>query len=86
MSAITRNHNTVTVRNEVAKVMFLHVSLSHSVHGGCLGVLSQHALQVVSQHALQKGDLLGGWVLASGGLAPKGVPALWGLLLRGVCS
>ena len=23
-----------TVRNEVAKVMFLHLSVSHSVHGG----------------------------------------------------
>ena len=46
--------NILTVRNEVAKVMFLHVSVSHSVHGG--GVLSQHALQVVSQHALQQGD------------------------------
>ena len=30
--------------------MFLHLSVSHSVHGG---VVSQHALQVVSQHALQ---------------------------------
>ena len=44
-----------TVRNEVAKVMFLHVSVSHSVHRG---VLSQHALQVVSQHALQWGGVL----------------------------
>ena len=27
----------LTVRNEVAKVMFLHLSVSHSVHrGGCL--------------------------------------------------
>ena len=64
--------------------MFLHVSVSHSVHrGGCYpsvycrwypsmpcrgGVLSQHALQVVSQHALQQ----------------EGVPAPGGYLLRGV--
>ena len=41
----------ITVRNEVAKVMFLRLSVSHSVHGG---VLSQHTLQVVSQHALQQ--------------------------------
>ena len=31
------NMNFITVRNEVAKVMFLHLSVSHSVHGGvCL--------------------------------------------------
>ena len=50
--------------------MFLHVSVSHSVHRGgggvcaipaCLsagGVVSQHALQVVSQHALQWGGAI----------------------------
>ena len=27
-------HVLITVRNEVAKVMFLHLSVSHSVHGG----------------------------------------------------
>ena len=31
-------------QTKFAKVMFLHVSVSHSVHGG--GVVSQHALQV----------------------------------------
>ena len=43
-------HFIITVRNEVAKVMFLHVSVI--LFGG--GVLSQHALQVVSQHALRQ--------------------------------
>ena len=44
------------LQTKFAKVMFLHLSVRHSVHGG--GV-SQHALQVsvyrgvVSQHALQ---------------------------------
>ena len=40
-------------QTKFAKVMFLHVSVSHSVHRV---VVSQHALQVsggVSQHALQ---------------------------------
>ena len=27
----------ITVRNEVVKVMFLHLSVSHSVHGGVPG-------------------------------------------------
>ena len=59
----------ITVRNEVAKVMFLHVSVSHSVHRkGRL--LSQHALQVVSQHALQQGGLLLGGVPTPGGCSP----------------
>ena len=50
--------------------MFLHLSVSHSVHRG---VVSQHALQVVSQHALQvsrptpKGKVEGS-VLGGGGL------------------
>ena len=42
----------ITGRNEVAKVMFLHVSVILLTGGG--GVLSQHALQEVSQHALQQ--------------------------------
>ena len=44
-------------QTKFAKVMFLHVSVSHSVHrGGWVGreVVSQHALQVVSQHVLQQ--------------------------------
>ena len=32
-----------TIRNEVAKVMFLHLSVSHSVHNG--GLVSHHALR-----------------------------------------
>ena len=52
----------LTVRNEVAKVMFLHMSVilfmggvvsQHALQWG--GVLSQYALQVVSQHAFQQG-------------------------------
>ena len=31
---ITLNRSIITVRNEVAKVMFLHLSVSHSVHRG----------------------------------------------------
>ena len=38
-----------TVRNEIAKVMFLQVCVCPRG-----GVVSQHALQVVSQHALQQ--------------------------------
>ena len=76
----------ITVRNEVAKVMFLHVSVILFTGGG---VLSQHALQVVSQHALQQGGLLWGGCLFQGGSAPggvcsQGVPALGGLLPVGV--
>ena len=88
----------ITVRNEVAKVVFTRVC--DSVHRG---VLSQHALQVVSQHALQRGGCLlpGGSALgglpalgvcapggsapggpAPGRSAPRGVPAL----AEGVCS
>ena len=37
-------------QTKFAKVMFLRVSVSHSIQGG---VVSQHAMQVVSQHALQ---------------------------------
>ena len=37
-------------QTKFAKVMFLHVSVSHSVHRG---LVSKHAVQVVSQHALQ---------------------------------
>ena len=44
--------NFITVRNEVGKVMFLHVSVILSTGG-----ISQHALQVVSQHALQQGGI-----------------------------
>ena len=40
----------ITVRNEVAKVMFLQECVCPL--GG--GVVTQHALQVVSQHALQQ--------------------------------
>ena len=37
VSTITDKIPVITVRNEVAKVMFLHLSVSHSVHGGvCL--------------------------------------------------
>ena len=43
-----------TVRNEIAKVMFLQVCVRPRG-----GVVSQHALQVVSQHALQQ--VWGGW-------------------------
>ena len=77
-----------TVRNEVAKVMFLHMSVSHSVHRV---VLSQHALHMVSQHALQQGGVLSQHALQmisqhalqQGGSAPRErVPAL-GCLLQG---
>ena len=44
----------ITIRNEVAKVMFLQVCVCPRGRGG-RAVLSQHALQVVSQHALQQG-------------------------------
>ena len=79
-----------TVRNEVAKVMFLHVSVILFTGGLVVsqhtlqvvsqhalqqgGVLSQHALQVVSQHALQQGDTCS-W----GG-------ACWGVCSQGVCG
>ena len=66
-----------TVCNEVAKVMFLHVSVSHSLHR--VGVLSQNALQVVSQHALQQGVPAPGGCLFLGGCLLRG-----GLLLGGV--
>ena len=56
-SNLVLKFNMITVRNEVAKVMFLQVSVCPQ--GG--GVLSQHALQVVSQHALQQVSG-GGWV------------------------
>ena len=75
----------VTVSNEVAKVMFLHLSVILFTGG----VLSQHALQVVSQHALQqRGLLLGGGGACSWG---EGVPAPGGVctagcLLLGACS
>ena len=61
----------ITVRNEVAKVMFLHMSVILSMGG----VLSQHALQVVSQHALQQGGSAPGGCLLWGGLLQVGVPA-----------
>ena len=52
-----------TVRNEVAKVMFLHVSVILSTGG----LLSQHTLQVVSQHALQeRGSAPRGFALGRG--------------------
>ena len=92
----------ITVRNEVAKVMFLQVcGIPVSLAGGipaCLaaglqGVLSQHALQVVSQHALQQ---VSRGVPGRGGLLPggqggawsgwRGVSALGGCLVWGVCS
>ena len=57
----------ITVRNEVAKVMFLHVSV---ILFTGWGVLSQHALQVVSQHA--EG------CACSRGVPARGVPALGG--------
>ena len=60
-------------QTKFAKVMFLHPSVSHSVHGGggrrgggVCRVVSQHALQVVSQHALQQ---------VSGGGKSGGIPA-----------
>ena len=84
--------SVITVRNEVAKVMFLHLSVSHSVHRG--GVLSQNALQVVSQHALQWGVLsqnalqvVSQHALQRGCLLPGGVqtpPESRRLLLRTV--
>ena len=40
-------------QTKFAKVMFLQVSVSHSVHRRG-GVVSQHTLQVVSQQALQQ--------------------------------
>ena len=79
----------VTVRNEVAKVMFLQVCVcpqgevvsQHALQQVSRGVLSQHALQVVSQQALQQ--VSGG--SAPGGSAPGGACSR-GLLLGGACS
>ena len=54
----------ITVRKEVAKVMFLQVSVCPQA-----GEVSQHALQVVSHHALQevsRGDLLLGGMSGPG--------------------
>ena len=76
--------------------MFLHLSVSHSVHRG--GVLSQHALQVVSHHALQQvyrgvpvsgRSALGrvcsrGEVCSGVGSAHRGVPAPGGSALGGL--
>ena len=60
-----------------AKVMFLHLSVSHSVHGG---VVSQHALQV--SRPTPKGEVEGDLAMEGspgphlGGLpVPGGVPA-----------
>ena len=64
----------ITISYEVAKVMFLHVSV---ILFTGLGVVSQHALQVVSQHALQQGGVL------SQNALQWGVPALGGCLLPG---
>ena len=72
---IGTRRNVFTVRNEVAKVMFLHVSVILSTGG----MLSQHALQVVSQHALQGG---GGVVCAIPACIAGGIPAC---LAVGVC-
>ena len=83
-----------TVRNEVAKVMFLEVSVC-PLGGGV--VVSQHALHVVSQHALQqvpRGHVLSQHALQvvsqhalqqvfRGCLLPGGVPAVGGGLLLG---
>ena len=67
--------NIFTVCNEVAKVMFLQVSVHR-------GVVSQHALQVVSQHALQQVSrecLVPGGCLVGGCLVPGvGGCLLWG--------
>ena len=35
LSCREASYAIITLRNEIAKVMFLHVSVSHSVHGGC---------------------------------------------------
>ena len=89
-SHVTKCSPIFTVRNEVAKVMFLHVSVILFTGGG---VLSQHALQVVSQHTSQhRGCVLSQHALqvvsqhafaAGGGAAPGGVPAPGGYLLQG---
>ena len=55
----------ITVRNEVAKVMFLQMSVCPR------GVVSQHALQVVFQHSRSPG----GCLLRGGCLLGGGVPA-----------
>ena len=83
----------ITVRNEVANVMFLQVCVcsqegvvsqhplqvvsQHALQQVSRGMLSQHALQVVSQHDLQQ--------VSRGSLLPGGC-LLWGgvVLLRGV--
>ena len=74
-------------QTKFAKVMLLHLSVSHSVHRG--GVVSQHASHVASQHALHisrpipkrevEGSGLGG-----GGLQARPPPSRW-LTLRAVC-
>ena len=46
----TNRHCYYCPQTKFAKVMFLNLSVSHSVHRG----VSQHALQVVSEHALQQ--------------------------------
>ena len=86
-----------TVRNEVAKVMFLHVSVSHSVYrvgcaipaciaGGIPACLAAGSGAVLSQHALQ---VVSQHALQwGGGVIPAciagGIPAC--LAARGVCS
>ena len=78
----------ITVRNEVANVMFLHLSVSHSVHkrGGAIPACIAGGIPA----CLAGGSAPGGRGSAPGwwGSAPGGVPALGGacsggLLLRG---
>ena len=76
----------ITVRNEVAKVIFYTcLSVILFTKGG----VSQHALQVVSQQAFQQGGLLLRGVPApgGGGSAPGGVPSPEGCACSGgACS
>ena len=62
----------ITVRNEVAKVMFLQVSVCPRGGGAC----NPAYLQVVSQHALQQASR--GCLFRGGWLLPRGVPARGG--------
>ena len=77
----------LTPAMKFAKVMFLHLSVSHSVHGGGGVVVSQHALQV--SRPTPKGEVEGSGLGGcpdphpGGGLSWPDTPSRW-LLLRAV--
>ena len=68
-------------QTKFAKVMFLHLSVSHSVHEEGVVVVSQHALQV--SRPTPKGEFEGsGW----GGLQAHTQGGSWGLWLGGLLA